>query len=95
MSKDTSGIILPFDTYGTHIDASNKTIDDELEVRNFKAAGNVLADIWSESVIDEHPVVARYIDPQDRNLNACTNCTVQQKIGKASMFLNVSTCCRS
>ena len=72
MSKDTSGIILPFDTYGNHLDASNNNIDDELEVRNFKAAGDVLAGIWSESVIDDHPVVARYIDPQDRNIKGCT-----------------------
>ena len=42
----------------------------DLEVRNFKAEGNVLADIWSESVIDEHPVVAPYINPEDRDLNA-------------------------
>ena len=59
-SKHTAGIILPFDTFGNHLDASNKTIDSELEVKNFEATGKILAEIWSESIIDNHPVVASY-----------------------------------
>ena len=31
LSKDTAGIVLPFDTFGSHLDGSNKTIDIELE----------------------------------------------------------------
>ena len=58
LSKHTAGIILPFDTFGNHLDASNKTIDSELEIKNFEATGKILADIWSESIIDNHPVVA-------------------------------------
>ena len=46
-SKDTGGIILPVDTFGNHLDASNKTIDSELEINNFEAAGKILAEIWS------------------------------------------------
>ena len=46
LSKDTSGVILPFDTYGKNLDASNKTIDMELEIKNFKAVGEILAEIW-------------------------------------------------
>ena len=58
LSKDTAGIILPFNTFGNHLDASNKTIDSELEIKNFQATGKVLAEIWSELIIDNHPVVA-------------------------------------
>ena len=58
LSKDTAGITQPFDTFGNHLDASNKTIDSELEIKNFEATGKILADIWSESIIDNHPVVA-------------------------------------
>ena len=48
LSKDTSGVILLFDTYGTHLDASSKTIEMELEIKYFKATGEILAEIWSE-----------------------------------------------
>ena len=47
LSKDTAGIILPFDTFGNHLDASNKTFDLELEIKNFETAGKILAEIWS------------------------------------------------
>ena len=43
LSKDTAGVILPFDTYGNHLNNSNKTVDEDLEKENFKAAGEILA----------------------------------------------------
>ena len=48
LSKDTAGIILPFDTFGSHPDAANKTTDINLEIGNFKAAAKILAKTWSE-----------------------------------------------
>ena len=63
LSNDTAGIILPFDTFGNHLDASNKTIDSTLEIKNFEAAGKILAEIWSGSFIDNHPVIASYTSP--------------------------------
>ena len=36
LSKDTTGLILSFDTYGTHLNASNETNDIDLEKNNFK-----------------------------------------------------------
>ena len=63
LSKECSGIILPFDTYGNHLDHSNKTVDHELEVNNFKAAGAALCEVCSKTVIDKYPVVAEYLDP--------------------------------
>ena len=32
----------------------------DLEQKNFKAAGEILAYVWSESVIDSHPVFAEF-----------------------------------
>ena len=82
LTKDTSGVILPFDTFGTHLNASNKAIDMELEKKNFKAAGEILAEIWSESIINGHPIKARYVDPQERvdttETEAWKNVYVQQ-----------------
>ena len=69
LTKDTSGVILQFDAFGPHLDASNKTIDMELEKKNFKAAGEILAEIWSESIINGHPIKARYVDPQERSID--------------------------
>ena len=39
LSKDTAVIILPFDKFGSHLDSSNRTIDIELEKKNFAAVG--------------------------------------------------------
>ena len=63
LSKEVAGIVLPFDTFGTHLNTSNKTIDEELEKKNFEAAGKILASVWSETMIDNFPVVAEYQSP--------------------------------
>ncbi|CAF3287984.1 unnamed protein product [Rotaria sp. Silwood2] len=62
LSHDLSGLILPHDHFGTHLDANGNTIDLELEKQNFKKAGEVLAEAWSNTVIDSHPVVASYVN---------------------------------
>ena len=46
LSKALSGISLPHETFGTHLDSSRKTIETNLEKRNFKAAGEILAKVW-------------------------------------------------
>ena len=72
LSKDTRCVILPFVTYGTHLDASNKKVDMELEMKKkeeIKATREILAEIWSESIIEDHPVKAAYIDPQERSID--------------------------
>ena len=59
LSKDTLGVILPFDTFGNHLNSSNVTINENLERRNFKAAVEVLESIWLELVTDESPVMVK------------------------------------
>ena len=52
LSHDLAGVILPHD-----LDSSGKTIDEDLEKKkNFFKAAEVLSDIWSNNVIDGHPV---------------------------------------
>lgn len=63
LSRDLCGVILPHDTYGSHLDGSGRTIDYDLEVKNFKKAGEVLAEIWSQRIIDGYEVEAEYISP--------------------------------
>ncbi|CAF1379909.1 unnamed protein product [Rotaria sp. Silwood1] len=63
LSHDLAGLILPHDHFGTHLNDSGVTVNPDLERTNFKKAGEVLAEVWCGSVIDEYPVVAEYIDP--------------------------------
>ena len=60
LSKELSGIVLPADTFGTHL-KDGTTIDEDLEEQNFEAAGEVLAEVWSRLVIDDHPVTSEYV----------------------------------
>ncbi|CAF3134085.1 unnamed protein product [Rotaria socialis] len=63
LSHDLAGLILPHDHFATHLNDAGSTEHAELEKQNFKATGEVLAEVWSINVIDEHPVVAEYINP--------------------------------
>ena len=67
LNKQLSGLILPHDTFGNHLDNQSKTIDNDLELKNFAAAGELLASVWSEIVLDNFPVVAKFIHPNSRN----------------------------
>lgn len=63
LSRALSGVILPHEHFGSHLDKSGKTVDDDLERVNFKYAGEVLADIWGNISLDNYPVVSKYIEP--------------------------------
>lgn len=63
LSKEMSGTILPHDRYGSHLDGSCRTVDLDLELRNFEYAGQVLADIWDGMTIDGFIVRAQYTPP--------------------------------
>lgn len=63
LSKELAGVVLPHDTFGTHLDKSGNTVDSELEKKNFASAGEILAEIWSGITLDSKPVVAEYIEP--------------------------------
>ncbi|KAG8178076.1 hypothetical protein JTE90_007061 [Oedothorax gibbosus] len=64
LSRQLSGLVLPHDHFGNHLDSSGKTVDVEKEKKNFEAATNVLAEVWNATVIDDYPVVAKYQAPE-------------------------------
>ena len=68
-SHQLSLLVLPYDSFGNHLDDQRRTVDDELEVKNFEIAGDILAQIWSKLIIDDRPVVAEYIDPGRDNVD--------------------------
>lgn len=65
LSAQLSGVILNNEKCGIHLDSQGKTIDPELEKRNFACAGQALADIWNDMVIDEFPVIVEYKEPTE------------------------------
>ena len=60
LSKALAGLVLPHDTFGTLLDSQRRTVDLELEKRNFKKAGEVLAKVWNELMIDNFSVICKY-----------------------------------
>ena len=64
LSKELSSLILPHDKYGSHLNDQGQTIDTNLEKKNFAFAGSTLAEIWSQIVVDSHPILAEYVDPE-------------------------------
>ena len=53
---------LPYVTFGNHLDSQGRTIEVELEKRNFKKAGEVLGKAWKELLINKFPVVCQYLE---------------------------------
>ena len=70
LSKALAGILLPHDSFGSHLDSQNRTTDAELEKKNFRKVGEVLAEIWVDLVTDGHPVVAESaVDKQNEKVD--------------------------
>ncbi|KAJ8710634.1 hypothetical protein PYW08_009149 [Mythimna loreyi] len=65
LSRELSRLILPHDSYGTHLDEQGRTKDHDLEKMNFQKAGEVLTEVWNNMVIDGHDVVAEYLEPDN------------------------------
>lgn len=65
LSHDLAGVVLPQDHFGSHLNSQGKTIDSELEQKNFAYAGKILGEIWSGTVIDGHPTIAEYVDEEE------------------------------
>ncbi|CAF3513878.1 unnamed protein product [Rotaria sp. Silwood1] len=63
LSHDLSGLVLPDNYFGTHLNISGLTIDAEVEKMNFKKTGEALAEVWNMNMIDRCQVVTEYIDP--------------------------------
>ena len=63
LSKRLSGVILPYEHYGNHLDNSKRTTDKQLELKNFGKAATVLKNLWNGMEVDGYKVIAEYIPP--------------------------------
>jgi len=79
LSRELSGVILPHNHFGSHLDSSGKTVDEGLELKNFAKAGKVLAEIWSAVEIDNYPVVATYCPPASNNDTVTSHAAASQQ----------------
>ena len=69
LSRELSGLILPHEHFGSHLDSQGRATDEALEKANFKMAGETLAEVWSQVVIDQFPTIAEYIVPEKCELD--------------------------
>ena len=66
-SKELSGIVLLHHSFGTHLNENGKTIDNVEVLDNFKKAGKLLFEIWSEMTTDGHQISVIKVDPSDES----------------------------
>ena len=48
LSRALAGVVIPHDSYGSHLNPRGKTVDAELEKKNFIVAENILCQITGE-----------------------------------------------
>ena len=56
-----SGVILPHDHFGTHLDNNNNTVGEELELKHFEHAGEILVQLRFKLVVNDDPVVVEFV----------------------------------
>lgn len=71
LSRELAGVLIPHDHFGNHLNSQNQTTDTDLELQNFKYAGEALAELWSKVVIDKHDTVAEYVVPENSVIDQC------------------------
>uniref|UniRef100_A0AC34GGK1 Uncharacterized protein n=1 Tax=Panagrolaimus sp. ES5 TaxID=591445 RepID=A0AC34GGK1_9BILA len=94
LSKALTGVILPYDTYGSHLNPSHKTVDEALELKNFTAAGESLAEIWNEMSIANYPVIAQFIstDAKKPVLTEWSEQWINDHVLQTQYCLQISKC---
>lgn len=76
---------------------SRRTIDDELERKNFQAAAGVLSQVFSNVKIDGYEVVSLAIDPQESEIPASSliqknELWISKHVRSAQYFLQIVKC---
>lgn len=95
LSRDLAGLILPHEACGSHLSEKGETIDSDLELKNFEEAGKILANIWSDTVIDKYETVAQYVLPEDSVLEAPQIVSADWKakhVRESHYFLQIVKC---
>lgn len=70
LSRELSGLILPYDHFGSKSSDLDESTNNDLELKNFEHAGNILCEIWSRMSIDGHSVHSEYISPSNQSTSS-------------------------
>ena len=92
LSKALVGVLLPHDTFGTHLDLQRRTTDVELEKQSFKAAGKFFTEIWSELVLNKLPVVSECVEGLALDLAPINETWVATHCRISQYFLQIVRC---
>ena len=80
-SQELSSLVLPLDSFGSHLNSKGETIDNEL------------ASIWSKMMIDGHPVLAEYISKEtDLELIKKSEEWKSMHVRESQYFLQIVKC---
>lgn len=61
--------------------------------KNFEYAGKVLGEVWSQISIDEHPVVAKYIENEnEENLRSVSPQWTEKHVRESQYMLQIAKC---
>ena len=63
LSFRLAGIVLDHQRYGEHLDKRKKTIDNDLEMKNFEGAGKEVAELWHDAEWASYKIDAKYVAP--------------------------------
>lgn len=95
LSKQLSGVLLEHEFFGSHLDSQMRTVDPELEKKNFGHAGQTLAALWSDMRLDDYPVFAEYVEPNQSELTNLTEKDPEwfaNHVRSSQYFLQVVKC---
>ena len=65
LSFRLAGVVLDHQMCGVHLDGSKKTIDTEMELKNFEAAGTTCAKLFHDEEWGGHKMDAKYVPPPE------------------------------
>ena len=92
LSKALAGVVLPHDTFGNHLDSQRRTTNLELEKQNFRKAGEVLADLWNELILDKFPVFCQYLENSKKEPLPINERWVSKHCRISQYFLQIVKC---
>ena len=99
LSHDLAGLILPHDTFGTHLDSKGNTTDLDLEKKSFEAAGQALSEVWSKTVINDFKVdcknmpIGCQFEPEEPDLDFVSRHALQTRYGLQVVKCLNPNCC--
>ena len=92
LTKELSGVILPHEQYGHHLDEQGRTIHADLEKRNFEYAGLALCEIWQNVTVDDHKTDSKSSELPQSNIQKKDEDWISRHVRTSQYFTQVVKC---